>query len=131
MDQHLVHIRTMRPVKPLEIQHVLIHLDRTKGEQIWLLGTKGSRRQVEDLLKYTPDQWKKFCEAGLVYVTHEDQWAFSRGVDAETKLPAMMVPYDEVYRRRLQGAAPAAPPAHVQPTLLDQQPAEQATTQPT
>lgn len=129
MDQLLIHIRTMRPVKPQEMQHVLIHLDRTLGQQIWLLGTKGSRRHVEDLLKYTPDQWKKFCEAGLVYVTHEDQWAFSRGVEAATKLPAMMVPYDEVFRRRQQGAGPATPTAPTQPTLLEQ-PAEQATTQP-
>lgn len=123
MEQYLAHITLHRRLSADELQHALLHLDKSKGEQLWLLGTKGSRRLVEDPAQYTMERWRTFAEHGLVYITWRQQWAFAPDVDAATELPVLMRPYDEAFAKK-ETPAPAKP---AQLTLTEQ-PAEQATT---
>jgi len=125
MDQYLIHITAMRRVEPRELQDVLLHINKAKGDQVWLLGLKGSRTLVEDLNKYTPERWQTFAQHGLVYVVWAQHWAFAADLDEKTQLPVLMRPYEEGFPKQ----EPAAPAASKQLTLQPQ-PAEQATTQP-
>lgn len=126
MQQFLIHINAMRRVAEREVLDVLLHLDRTKGEQVWLLGTKGTRRLVEDVNQFDPERWKRFCSAGLVYVTWLEQWAFAPELDAKTKLPQRMETYEEAYRKLLN---PEPPKPQAEQLTLQEQPAGDGTTQ--
>lgn len=126
MHTFLCYIRAFRRVEPNELQDILLHLDKEAGDQIWLLGTKGSRRHVENLNEFNPDRWQRFAHSGLVYVSWETQWAFAHELDPATKLPVRLESYEEVYRKRL---APVDKPAEPAPAPhLFEQPAAQATT---
>ena len=123
MEQYLIHLNTMRRLEVAEILDVLRHLDKSKGDQIWLLGTKGSKRLVEDLNLYNPEQWKRAAELGLVYVLWHQGWAFAPDVDPATQLPVLMESYDDAFCKLQEPKAQKAeaPPAQL---TLQEQPAD-------
>jgi hypothetical protein len=128
MEQYLIHMTTLRRIEPRELQDALIHLAKEKTEQIWLLTLSGKRRLVRDVNEFTPERWQVFAQRGLVYAVWGEQWAFAADMDHKTKLPVLLETYEDAYRKVEANKVPPSP-APAQPTLLDQ-PAEQATTQP-
>lgn len=111
MDQYLISLTTLRRLTWEELRPELTKMDG----KLWLLGTKGSRKLVEKCNIATPEQWQRACDQGLVYTEWCYDWAFAPGLDENTRLPLLMVPYAEAFRL-------ANAPAQVQE---QEQPAQQ------
>ncbi len=115
MEDYLIHMTALRKVSWEELRPLLPKMDG----KLWLLGKKGSKRLVEHVNQYNPEQWRQACEGGYVYLEHAQHWAFAAELDPNTHLPRLMVPYADAFAREKEGVKTKAP----EQLTLNEQPA--------
>lgn len=104
MDPYLITMTVSERVEadPNAVTRACVDAQNMKAT-LWLLGTTGSRRQLqgEQVTRFLPDQYMAAAKAGLLYVQRTDpRWAFCAGFDMQTGAPSLMEKYDDAFARR-------------------------------